>query len=38
MYDFMLDDEARAVRDEASPDGWGIEWRPFPGWEHVPEW
>jgi WD40 repeat protein len=29
---------ARAVRDDRQPDGWGIEWAPFPGWEDVPEW
>jgi hypothetical protein len=29
---------ARAVRDDQSPDGWDIEWEPFPGWEDVPEW
>jgi len=28
----------RAVRDEKSPDGWEIEWEPFPGWEDVPVW
>jgi len=27
---------ARAVRDDQSPDGWEIEWEPFPGWEDGP--
>jgi WD40 repeat protein/DNA-binding winged helix-turn-helix (wHTH) protein len=28
----------RAVRDEASFTGWGIEPSPFPGWETLPTW
>jgi hypothetical protein len=28
----------RAVRDEGSSTGWGIEVGPFPGWETVPTW
>jgi WD40 repeat protein len=29
---------ARAVRDDAVPDGWGIRYEQFPGWQEVPEW
>jgi hypothetical protein len=29
---------ARAVRDNRSPDGWDVRWEPFPGWRTVPGW
>jgi hypothetical protein len=28
----------RAYRDETRPDGWGIRYEPFPGWETIPRW